>query len=142
MNLDKPMLQVFWHKGEEYYFTRCPKQLVSKVSVDADLTYTNDEVIEVMQIHSHNSMRAYFSETDNKDEQRFLLYGVVGNLDEQIPEIVLRTGVNGHYYELPIEHIFEPFDLTKNVSYPMQMNLSLRIFQTNSVLKKTLGIIR
>ena len=51
----------------------------------------------VAEFHSHGSSRAFFSETDNGDEQGFRIYGVVGRLDTDRPEISLRVGIYGHF---------------------------------------------
>ncbi len=36
-------------------------------------------------------MRAFWSNTDNRDEQGFRIYGVIGRLDSDTPELRLRT---------------------------------------------------
>jgi hypothetical protein len=41
-----------------------------------------------------------FSETDDKDESGFRLYGVIGNL-HQAPKIRLRVGCYGYFWEIP-----------------------------------------
>ena len=61
----------------------------------------------VMDIHSHGDMRAFFSWTDNRDEQGLRLYMVVGRLDTLIPEIDIRLGVYGYFAPLLIEDVFE-----------------------------------
>lgn len=60
----------------------------------------------VMDLHSHHSMSAYFSATDNRDEQGCRFYGVIGNIFD-CPEIDLRLGVWGHYRSISIRTIFE-----------------------------------
>ncbi len=49
----------------------------------------------VAEFHSHGSSRAFFSATDDRDEQGFRIYGVVGRLDAPLPELRLRVGVYG-----------------------------------------------
>ncbi|MYL35447.1 hypothetical protein GLW08_20300 [Pontibacillus yanchengensis] len=114
------MIQIFWHKTEHYYKAICPPQKVSKVHVDAEPMTGDGELVEVLQIHSHNTMDAYFSSTDNADEQRFLLYGVVGRLNETNPSILLRVGLNGYFYTLPIERVFTNFNKSKDNAYPIE----------------------
>ena len=41
----------------------------------------------VAEFHSHGSSRAFFSETDDSDEQGFRIYGVAGRLDSDRPEL-------------------------------------------------------
>jgi len=60
----------------------------------------------VLEIHSHRHHPARFSPTDDADEQGFRVYGVVGRLDADEPEVALRVGVYGHFLPLPWETIF------------------------------------
>lgn len=60
----------------------------------------------VLEIHSHHCMPAYFSRTDDADEQGLRLYGVLGRLDGARPEVALRVGAYGHYLPLPWEAVF------------------------------------
>ena len=46
----------------------------------------------VAEFHSHGGSRAFFSATDDRDEQGFRIYGVVGRLDTPLPELRLRVG--------------------------------------------------
>ena len=55
----------------------------------------------VAEFHSHGGSRAFFSATDDRDEQGFRIYGVVGRLDAPRPELRLRVGVYGHF--APVE---------------------------------------
>ena len=54
----------------------------------------------VAEFHSHGSLPAFFSATDDQDEQGFRIYGVVGRLDTAEPELALRVGVYGHFAPL------------------------------------------
>ena len=47
----------------------------------------------VAEFHSHGGARAFFSATDDRDEQGFRIYGVAGRLDAPLPELRLRVGV-------------------------------------------------
>jgi PRTRC genetic system protein A len=62
----------------------------------------------LIEIHSHHTMRAFFSATDNKDEQGFRIYGVIGCVDNQrdFPtEMRLRVGIYGHFWEIPASQV-------------------------------------
>jgi hypothetical protein len=48
----------------------------------------------------------FFSRTDNKDEQGFRVFAVIGKVNEQ-PEIRVRVGVYGNYRNIPASMIFE-----------------------------------
>ncbi len=60
----------------------------------------------VAEFHSHGRSRAFFSKTDDKDEQGFRVYGVVGRLDTDRPELGLRTGVYGHFAPVDWSQVF------------------------------------
>ena len=60
----------------------------------------------VIEIHSHHAMPARFSGTDDADETGFRVYGVIGRLPEQ-PEIRLRVGVYGYFWEVPASWALE-----------------------------------
>jgi PRTRC genetic system protein A len=60
----------------------------------------------VFEMHSHGRMGAYFSCTDNRDEQGFRIYGVVGKLDHPMPEVNLRVGVYGHWAPVSWPEVF------------------------------------
>jgi len=54
----------------------------------------------IIEIHSHHSMPARFSSTDDRDETGFRIYGVIGRLPEA-PEIRMRVSVYGYFWEIP-----------------------------------------
>ena len=60
----------------------------------------------VAEFHSHGSARAFFSDTDDRDEQGFRVYGVVGRLDTPEPDLSLRAGVYGHFAPLGWPQVF------------------------------------
>ena len=66
----------------------------------------------VLDIHSHHCMTAYFSQTDDRDEQGCRFYAVIGRIYDQ-PEIRLRLGVYGDFMELSPLVLFDglgPFE--------------------------------
>ena len=60
----------------------------------------------VAEFHSHGGSRAFFSTTDDRDEQGFRIYGVVGRLDTPLPELSLRVGVYGYFAPLDWSQVF------------------------------------
>ena len=60
----------------------------------------------VAEFHSHGRSRAYFSPTDNRDEQGFRIYGVAGRLDTPRPELSLRVGVYGYFAPVGWPQVF------------------------------------
>ena len=61
----------------------------------------------VAEFHSHGSSRAFFSATDDRDEQGFRIYGVVGRLNAPLPELSLRVGVYGHFAPVEWPQVFD-----------------------------------
>ena len=60
----------------------------------------------VMECHSHARLSAFFSGTDDRDEQAFRIYGVVGKVGCVSPELVLRVGVYGHFAAVAWSQVF------------------------------------
>jgi len=81
----------------------------------------------LLELHSHLSMKAFFSVTDDKDERGFKLFGVIGRLPkpgepkaqlptrprlpkpgepQTLPQIRLRVGLYGYFHEIPCEQVF------------------------------------
>jgi len=57
-------------------------------------------------------MKAYFSPEDNADEIGFRIYGVLGEIFTN-PQIRMRVGIYGHFYETVATGILElPEQLT------------------------------
>ena len=61
----------------------------------------------IAEFHSHASHRAFFSAIDDRDEQGFRIYGVVGRLDTPTPELALRLGIYGHFAPLHWSQVFD-----------------------------------
>ena len=61
----------------------------------------------VAEFHSHGASRAFFSATDDRDEQGFRVYGVVGRLDKPRSELSLRVGVYGHFAPVEWPQVFD-----------------------------------
>ena len=61
----------------------------------------------VAEFHSHGRSRAFFSTTDDGDEQGFRVYGVVGRLGADLPELSLRVGVYGHFAPVDWPQVFD-----------------------------------
>ena len=84
-----------------------PEQVQTATSVlptddGADSSYAT----ALIDLHSHHGMRAFFSSTDNRDEQGFRVYAVVGNIFQR-PEILVRVGCEGVHWIIPATTVFE-----------------------------------
>ena len=104
---------IYWSFVDSRYYVHVPKQQVSKASVDSSIPELDeDKFVLVMEIHSHNTMSARFSPTDDRDERTTRLYTVVGRMDKVFPDITTRASVGGKYVEIEPETVFEGFDGT------------------------------
>ena len=102
------MIHVVWNKVTEEYRLAVPTQRVSKgaVSYDRDHLLENEEII--LDIHSHNTMGAFFSGTDNNDDKSgFYISGVAGQLDKPKPAFVWRFNNGAEKIEITLEEIFK-----------------------------------
>ena len=95
------VLYQFHHHGQTVQVKK-PPQRTTGVSVMA--TSGNDSAI-LCDLHSHGNMRAFWSSTDDADEQSARIFVVVGKLDME-PEIRLRVGVYGYWQSLPVTAVF------------------------------------
>jgi PRTRC genetic system protein A len=74
----------------------------------ARVGYRGDPTGVILDLHSHHLMPAFFSGTDDADEQGGRLYAVIGHLDRPRPQLILRLGAYGHYlYNVPALAVFE-----------------------------------
>ena len=111
------MIQVFLNE-KDGYFMHIADQEVSgafvKFKRDSEL---EDEHTLILDIHSHNTMSAFFSGTDNADEKEARVYGVIGNLNQEWPEMKFMAGDgNGKLIELIPFDVFETPDT--NMTFP------------------------
>lgn len=85
-----------------------PDQEATRASVrPRDTGVGNSHHRALVEIHSHHSMAARFSATDDLDEASgFRVFGVLGSIFER-PELTLRVGVHGYFWPVPIAAIFE-----------------------------------
>jgi PRTRC genetic system protein A len=60
----------------------------------------------LIDLHSHARMEAFFSRTDDKDEQGFRIFAVHGRVNDK-PEISVRVGVYGNHWDIPANFVFE-----------------------------------
>ena len=60
----------------------------------------------MMDIHSHGLGSAWFSGTDNRDEQEMKVYMVVGEVDKLFLEVDFRVGVYGYFAPVELSEVF------------------------------------
>jgi PRTRC genetic system protein A len=66
--------------------------------------------IALVDLHSHNVMRPFFSTTDDRDETGLRIYAVIGSINvhsNRPPRIRVRVGIFGHTYPVPASGVYE-----------------------------------
>jgi PRTRC genetic system protein A len=91
-----------FHHHDQTIQVKKPPQQTTATSV---LATGMDDAAVICDLHSHGNMRAFFSRTDDDDEQATKAYVVIGKLDTE-PEIRLRVGVYGYWHPLPVTAVF------------------------------------
>ena len=107
---------IFYDTQEKVYITDIPEQEISGGSVKTsnktpEKYQDQNRYIIACEIHSHNSMPAFFSSVDDADEKGFSVYGVIGNYPEN-PTIKLRAG--GSILNIPIQ-VKDVFDIDEEL---------------------------
>lgn len=104
------MAHIIWNEHTKQYRIGIPTQRVSKASV----SYDHDDYdaaagdMVIVDIHSHNTMSAFFSSTDDTDDKKFYCYtGVIGNLDKPTPTMKFRLNAGEVKVEMDIDDIFD-----------------------------------
>ena len=86
------IIQVYWDRKAKSYFCFCPNQEVAGASCNFKRdTQMDKDYLLVMDIHSHDTMSAFFSGTDNGDEQETRFYGVIGDIEKPWPDMKFRV---------------------------------------------------
>ena len=123
------LAHIYWDRQEEKFVAHIPKQRVTKAHIDADLTQDGlpeDRYLHYIDIHSHNSMEARFSQVDDEDERTTRIYIVVGRLDKFFPDITVRMSCGGSYLELPPGCVLERFGAVFPAEWRTQVTLLRR----------------
>lgn len=105
-------IQVYWDKQDNQYIVNIPKQRISKASVNYDATENLNlkdpaRYVFAYECHSHNSMKAFWSGTDNADEKELRVYGVFGELDKDNYASKHRFFVGEEQIDCNIKAIFD-----------------------------------
>lgn len=128
-------LRVYYDIEKAEYVVACPKQRVTAVAIKFEHTneYRSMRYIPVLEVHSHNVMRAFFSETDNKNEQSFNtsfgVFGVFGRLNKDEIETVFRAKMGEHEVPFKAEDIFDLSHGMEHVSYPADWKQNVTVVE-------------
>jgi PRTRC genetic system protein A len=88
---------------EDGWRCRIPKQFQSVSSCRSKKLYQS----ALIELHSHGNMSAFFSDTDDAEENGFRIYSVIGKLKNNYLEIKVRVGLFGYFWNIPADSIFE-----------------------------------
>jgi PRTRC genetic system protein A len=101
----EPKEALFYFRFDGGWRAEYPKQTATADTVIADESVDSSNVI--IELHSHHSMAAEFSHTDNADEsQGFRVYAVIGRIFDR-PTINARIGLWGHFFPYPASEFFD-----------------------------------
>src|SRR6478609_6654008 len=113
------IIRVFYDETTKTWVPHCPPQEVSGAHVDhKDDFDANGKLRHVADIHSHNTMAAFFSGTDDADEKKAVrLYGVVGLINQTIPASSWRAWTGKKFEDLSLSDVVElPTEEEMNVT--------------------------
>ena len=92
----------------------------SSFNVDAEfITYLEDNLLGILETHSHNTMPAFWSGEDDRNERGTIArwYMVMGKVANDIPMFRVRFNYNGHFLlDRKLSEVFEltmDFELTE-----------------------------
>jgi len=109
-NGDKALEAMAWicYSQERGYHIIIPDQQISAASVRYDWSSVPAGTSIIVDIHSHNNMNAFFSGTDNNDDRANISFsGVVGKMNQTVPETVWRFNYQDRKFEAKFEDIFD-----------------------------------
>lgn len=100
LNRTEVLMDLYYDPTKEEYLWYVPDQVVAPAMVHAEFEpFLQAESLcglkKVGQFHSHGGIHAFFSATDNRDEQYPGIYGVIGSLSNQNPTHAFRVVKDG-----------------------------------------------
>lgn len=105
---EERIFQIRWNiLSKEYVIVIPTSSRATKCAIEYDFKDVPSHLKPILEIHSHNTMPAYFSSTDDNDELLKGFYGVVGNVDQECPSMKFRVGMEGAFSEVPIHRLFD-----------------------------------
>jgi PRTRC genetic system protein A len=101
-----------WQRETAYQITLNQNQFVAQVVALGSVASVKHDDVEgagqiICDIHSHHTMAAYFSGQDDKSNQDFRWYMVIGRVTSDLPAARLRLGVYGYHFPMPLNTLFK-----------------------------------
>lgn len=125
------------HRKTDEYKVVVPKQTVSSAHVSYETEIDNDYQL-IANVHSHHTMGAFFSGTDDDDDKNNTSLSIVmANLDDILPEMVIRTWAYDKFIDVsPLDVFdFKPYMLYKEIEDIISVTL-------NSVYNKVINMAK
>lgn len=96
--------------NKEYIILKA-QGIKDKVSIVYDFSpyidiMCREGMVQMCEIHSHNTMPAFWSSTDDADEQYPMVFGVIGNLNTFKPSMKFRCWLGGVYGDISPDELF------------------------------------
>jgi PRTRC genetic system protein A len=103
-NINIEFMYHFRYSSTQGWSVTRPEQAQSWARVG----YRHDPTGVVLDLHSHHTMPAFFSRTDDGDERGGRFYAIMGHIDQSSPQLILRLGMYGHWlYNVPGLALFD-----------------------------------
>ena len=103
--------EIWYNLDEQKYFIHIHDQVATYASVERNNDIPNDfsmiKNVNVLNLHSHHEMSAFWSTTDDENDKGGILYAVIGDINNKIPSILFRTIANNYEFDIGIDKIFD-----------------------------------
>lgn len=98
--------QIVYDRNKDEYMIFRPVAKCTKTHISYEFPKLLRSQVLAMTVHSHNTMPAWFSSVDDRDEVVTGLYGVVGCLDRKEPQMNFRASLEGSFIPVDESEIF------------------------------------
>ena len=110
------VVEIFYNRHDGSFKPYWPPQRNATAgSVEYDPLPETEDVFRYMNIHSHNTMHAFFSRTDDEYETATGIYGVIGRVEDDRPEALFRFSCGGLFGQLGVEDLFDDPELARSL---------------------------
>jgi proteasome lid subunit RPN8/RPN11 len=101
------MIWILWNEAQGYHLF-VPNQTVSKASARYDWAGVPSGSSIIVDIHSHADFNAFFSGTDNADDQGGIRFsGVIGHNDKAVRSYAWRFNYKDKKFDVKVDDLFE-----------------------------------
>lgn len=101
-----PNEMLFWFNMDDSWSMDVPRQFTRPAGVTPCDPVDARGTRALIDLHSHGGLSPFFSRVDDKDEQGFRIYAILGEVDKT-PKVYVRVGIYGHYFDIPASTVFD-----------------------------------